>query len=213
MAGSTNAPFGLRPIRHWAGNPWNGATRVLVDVGSTALYIGDPVYRKVVDAGETSGKYLGCDILTGADVTAADNQLLGVITSRAGRVVNGQLQAPTDLNTYTVASETGSAINCVVDMSVCFLVQNNASGTEAYTWCGKNTDLVSGSGSTTTGLSGWAFKGSSAAADSSSGCLIVGLWDDPLNVATDAYGIWELLITIPYIALGGYSATTGVLGL
>lgn len=222
MAGSTNAPFGLQPVRHWNGNPWNQATRVLCAVdGNTALYVGDPVYRKVVDAKDTSGIYLGCDILTGGTVNNVTRQVLGVMMSRAGTIVTTGPGRPGMISpvlqtdkVYLPADTDGGLINACVDISVCFIAQSNGSGTPAYTQVGTGISLVAGTGGSDTGISGWALAMSTTSATATTQqTLLIGLWDDPTNAATDTYAIWEVLLNIPYIALGGYSAVTGVLGL
>lgn len=42
-----DAPFGLRPIRHKSGAPYNGAVNpyYVASTYATALFIGDPVIR------------------------------------------------------------------------------------------------------------------------------------------------------------------------
>ena len=59
MAGAVDAPFGMRPLEHWNGNPWNGATRILcTEDGNDAIYMGDPLQWVDVDAQESTGRYL-----------------------------------------------------------------------------------------------------------------------------------------------------------
>ena len=40
---STTAPFGLRPVRHTDGSPWNGQTIACVPASGTAIFLGDIV--------------------------------------------------------------------------------------------------------------------------------------------------------------------------
>lgn len=222
MSGSVNAPFGMRPVEHWSGNPWNGATRILcTEDGNDALYIGDPLYRVVNDAKEITGRYMACDQLTGSGtVDGVDDQVLGVMIARAGQSVaagaGGAPELTHDSTVYIPADTDAALLYTCVDQSVVFLMQADGAGGSAaymvYTDCGKNAEIIAGSGSTTTGLSGFAIDGSTAAADASDNLLIVGLWDDPSNDVSHQYSLWTVLVNIPWVALGGYDATNGTLG-
>jgi hypothetical protein len=81
-----------------------------------------------------------------------------------------------------------------------------------YTDAGKNGECTSGSGSNATGLSGFVISGTSMAADASDNLLVLGLWDDPVNLVGDQYALWMVLVNIGWFAPGGYSAVTGTLG-
>ena len=79
MANATNY-WGLRPVKHQGGAPWNGVTEKCF-VGSddpTALYIGQPVQISTdSSASDATAKYtsvLACDVID-ADI------IYGVITS------------------------------------------------------------------------------------------------------------------------------------
>ncbi len=74
---NNDAPFGLRPIEHLNGLPWNGVTRrcYLPSTDANAMYIGDAV--DVAGSSDTSGV---CP--TVAKATAGDgNPIFGVITA------------------------------------------------------------------------------------------------------------------------------------
>ncbi len=219
MAGSVNAPFGMRPVEHWSGNPWNGATRVLcTEDGNDALYVGDPLYRVVNDAKETTGRYLAVDQLTGTtQVSTVDDQILGVMTSRAGQAIAaGVGGAPELLSTDTVyiPGDTDAALlNACVDANTVYVVQTDGAGTAmVYTDAGKNADLITGAGSTATGISGFVLDGSSCAATADKNLLIIGLWDDPSNDVSDQYGLWKCLVCIGWFAPGGYDPILGTKG-
>lgn len=217
MAGDVNAPFGMKAVEHWNGNPWNGATRILcTEDGNDALFIGDPLYRVVNDAKETTGRYMACDQLAGSGtVDDVDDQVLGVMTSRAGQSLAAGAGGIGELlqsdYIYIPADTDAALLNAVVDQSVVFLMQTDE--TMIYTDCGKNAAIVAGTGSTVTGLSGFALDGSSAAADASHPLLVVGLWDDPSNAVSDTYSLWLVYLNVPWVAVGGYSATSGTLGI
>lgn len=216
MAGSVNAPFGMRPIEHWSGSPWNGATRILcTEDGNDALYIGDPLYRVVNDAKEVTGRYLAVDQLTGAGtVDGVDDQILGVMTSRAGQSFSaGSGGAPdltADQTVYIPADTDAALLNAVVEADVVYLMQTDS--TMVYTDAGKNAEVGTGSGSTYSGLSGFVITGTTAAADASDNLLVIGLLDDPLNKVADQYSLWMVLVNIAWFAPGGYDAILGTLG-
>lgn len=69
MAYGTNAPFGLRPIMHLDGSPWNGGLQNLsISSGyATTIGYGDPVTTlsdgtvgRAVSAGPLLGVFMGC---------------------------------------------------------------------------------------------------------------------------------------------------------
>ena len=217
MAGAVNAPFGMRPVEHWSGSPWNGATRILVaETSNDALFIGDPLQHVVNDATEVSGRYLACDAITGdGTVTAVDDQILGVMVSRAGDSVSAGGGGAPDLEAsdtvYIPADTNGALLNAVVDADTVYLAQTNA--TMVYTDAGKNAEIIVGSGSTVTGLSAFVINGSSAGADASDQLLVLGLWDDPSNLVTDVYSLWLCIVNIAWAIPGGYTAILGTLGI
>jgi hypothetical protein len=216
MAGSVNAPFGMRPVESWSGNPWNGATRILCsEDGNDALYVGDPLFRAVNDAKEITGRYMAVDQLAGgAGVAAVTNQIMAVMVSRAGQSVAPGVGGPPELlqsdSVYIPGDTDGALLNAVVDANVVHLMQSDAA--MVYTDAGKNADCVIGSGSTATGLSGFAIGGSSAAADGNLNLLVIGLWDDPSNLVGDTYSLWNVLVNIGWFVPGGYTAILGTLG-
>ena len=56
---NTDAPFGLRPVRHLNGSSWNGQTiRCFIHASyAYALFVGDPVmYQTELDYKDTTGK-------------------------------------------------------------------------------------------------------------------------------------------------------------
>lgn len=219
MAGSTNAPFGMRPVEYWSGNPWNGATRPCVsETSNDALYIGDPLYRVVNDAQKTCGRYLALDQLTGdgTTVTAVDDQIFGVLVSHEGQFASaGDIGAPELLQSMTVYVPSSASpaylLNVSVDANVVYLIQGDEAATD-YTDAGKNTVPVTGTGSTVTGLSGFVADISNVAADASDSLLLLGILDDPTNLIADTYALWLCLVNIGWFAPGGYDPILGTLG-
>ena len=138
---NSNAPSGLRPVRLRSGAPYNGAARryYVASSDGTALYIGDPV------------------IFSG---TADADGVAGVVraTAAGGAYVLGSVVAveadTRDSLTYRAASTSRYVYVCD-DPEMLFEIQEDAvGGALAVTDVGLNADLIIGSGSTTTGLSG-----------------------------------------------------------
>jgi len=138
---NSNTPFGLRPIRHNSGEPYNGsANRYFVPASdSTALYIGDPVI--IAGSADADG------VATVTKATAAGGAYM------LGPVVSVE-QVTRDSTTYREAS-TARYVWVADDPDLVFLVQEDGvGGALAVTDVGLNADWVAGSGSTVTGLSG-----------------------------------------------------------
>jgi len=138
---NSNTPFGLRPIRHINGEPYNGsATRYYVPASdSTALYIGDPVI--IAGSADADG------VATVTKATAAGGAYM------LGPVVSVE-PITRDSTTYREAS-TARYVWVADNPDLVFLVQEDGvGGALAVTDVGLNADWIAGSGSTVTGLSG-----------------------------------------------------------
>lgn len=137
---NANTPFGLRPVRHRNGAPYNGAaTRYFVPAAdSTALFIGDPV----IIAGSADADGVG----TVTRATAAGGAFL------LGAVVSVEPDTR-DSPTYRVAS-TARYVYVADNPDLVFEIQEDAvGGALAAVDVGLNADLVAGTGSAITGLS------------------------------------------------------------
>jgi hypothetical protein len=158
---NANVPRGLVPYAHYDGSVWNGSANIYyVAAGyATALYIGDPVVTHSAsnDANGVPAVQLG----------ASGSPIVGSVV---GIVNGGPLAAPIvtvtrDLPIYHPAS-TAQYILVADDPTLLFWIQDDASTQSTYApnlWSGKNANLVSGTGSTTTGYSGWQLQASSVA--------------------------------------------------
>jgi len=147
---NANTPFGLRPVRHRSGAPYNGAaTRYFVPASdSTALYIGDPVI--IAGSSDADG------VATVTRATAAGGAFL------LGPVVSVESETRDSL-TYRAAS-TARYVWVADDPDLQFEIQEDGvGGALAVTSVGQNVDLVAGTGSTVTGLSGFQADSSTAA--------------------------------------------------
>lgn len=153
---NSNTPFGLRPVRHRNGAPYNGAATLYYVPASdgTALYIGDPVV--------IGGSADAAGVPSAIRATAAGGSyVLGAVISVdpvLGAGANGRSST-----TYRAAS-TERYIWVADDPDLVFEIQEDGvGGALAAANIGQNIDLVSGSGSTTTGLSGFQADSSTAA--------------------------------------------------
>lgn len=139
---NVNTPFGLRPVRHRSGAPYNGAaTRYCVPASdSTALFLGDPVI--IAGGADADG------VATVTRATAAGgNYLLGAVVA-----VEPETR---DSTTYRAAS-TLRYVYVADDPDLVFEMQEDAvGGALAAADVGLNADLVAGNGSTATGWSGF----------------------------------------------------------
>jgi hypothetical protein len=189
-----DAPFGLRPVRHLNGNPWNGAVRqYYVPSGdSTAIFIGDPV---TITGNANSTEIQGCPVGSLSEVTRATvGDTPGTGTFIAGVVV-GVAPVTADSLKYRAAS-TERILLVVDDPDVVFEIQNDAAVTVDGI-VGFNAVLIAThAGSTVTGLSGIELDCSSdvPAADASNQLYVIGLAKKQDNSATEANAVWEVLI-------------------
>lgn len=150
---NTDAPFGLRPIKHKGGAPYTGAANpyYIPSTYATALFIGDPVIKtgtantaEVTEPG--AGKFIPGSLPEINKAAAGDgNAITGVIV--------GFSPDPDNLSrSYNPASTERIAYVCD-DPDVIFEIQ--ADGAIAATQVGLNAVLIyTNAGSTTTGLSG-----------------------------------------------------------
>lgn len=187
------APFGLRPTRYRNGSPWSGKCTpyYVPSTDATALYRGDPVVI-VGDSNTTEisgfppGTLSSVTIATAGDTPGTGTLITGVMW--------GVYDATRETNIYRAAS-TEQIIWVVDDPDVVFQIQDSGDGVPDNDWVGLNANLVSGTGSTYTGLSGWKLdaNGDPPAADASNQLLILNLSRIQKNDADD-YGVWDVLI-------------------
>lgn len=193
---NADTPFGLRPIRHRNGAPYNGAVNPYYVNASyaTALFIGDPVIKVAGGSNAAAIKVPGVGsfgIGTLPEVekaTAGDgNRITGVIVGFAAQ--------PTDLETkHSKASTEAVALVCD-DPDVIFEIQ--ADGAIPAASMGLNAVLIyTHAGSTVTGLSGVELDTTSdvPAADASNQLLILRAVNRDDNDTTLTHAKVEVLI-------------------
>jgi hypothetical protein len=151
---NVNVARGLIPYRHFDGSVWNGSVNLYFVPSSfaTALFIGDPV--TLLHTANDANGIPGVTIST----AGAGNPVLGSVV---GIAPGGTptIAVTRDLAIYRPAS-TAQYILVADDPTLMFQVQDDGTGATLNQWPGGNTNLVSGTGSTVTGYSGWQMSGS-----------------------------------------------------
>lgn len=146
-----NAPFGLRPVKHTNGAPYNGAFRAYLvpSSDSTALFIGDPVIKAgssntTVVSAPGAGTFGVGSLPTITRATAGTtNRITGVIVGFAGDA-NAPLSRP---------ASTERVVYVCDDPDILFEIQS--SGALAATDVGLNSVITFAvAGSAFTGKSG-----------------------------------------------------------
>lgn len=188
---NVDAPFGLRPIRHKSGAPYNGACERYVAASgyATDLFVGDPV---VITGNSNSTAVRGYQPGTLSEVekaTAGDgNAITGVIVGF--EPVDGF-----DSPIYGPAS-TQRILLVADDPDLVFLIQDDGAAALTADSVGLNAVLIyTHSGNTTTGRSGVELDTNSdpPAADASNQLFIQRLYNVPDNELA-VHAKWEVTI-------------------
>lgn len=191
---NVQTPFGLRPVRHADGSPWNGQTlRCYISVSyATALYIGDPVLLTagaVLTQMDATAKHYTINASDGATGAV----IRGVITSFEPLADNLTLQ-------YNPASTERWAQVCMAP-DIVFQVRGDGTA-ESAVFVGENATMSAGTDSTVTGVSGMQLDESSANPTYQAHPLhVLGLSDIEGNELL-AYAVWDVLINTCYNTTG-----------
>lgn len=186
---NVDSPFGLKPVRYLNGAPWNGQVRryLLPSSDSAKRYIGDPVTL----GGDAGASGL---LVNGIPAWGLPTCAIGVAGSPWVGVIVGFEVDPGDLSIrYGPASENRIALVCD-DPNVIFEVQEVSAGTALTSAAvGLNADGVAGTGSDTTGYSGWELNNSGEAVTVTLNLKILGLVQREDNDYGE-HAKWEVLI-------------------
>ncbi len=203
------AGFGLRPLRHINGAPWNGATHraYIAAADGVATFVGDAV-RIVAPTGSTGSSENEPSGLCSVVQTAAGSiPVYGVVASFEPNRDNLSLQyRPVSVLRY---------VNLIVDPTVVFVIEEDGAGTPlALASIGLNADIVVGTGNTTTGRSAMQLNSDSQATTIGLPLKVLGLYQAANNnarVGNSAAPLcqWEVLINNWALAAGGLG-TIGV---
>lgn len=190
MANPTGA-FGLRLIRSNGGGELRTIPCSISANYATALFVGDPVTISATLADrDSTARYPTIIAATAGD----GNRVIGVITSFE--------PLPTDLSKNYNPASTARVAQVCVDPNAVYEVRGDGSGTPAASWVFANANLVSGSGSTTTGKSGWALDESTPSADQSNQLLIVGASSRVDESNLEDYTLWEVQLNTQFDTVG-----------
>jgi hypothetical protein len=179
-----DTPFGFKPVRNMNGSPWNGKANVyyVPSTDATALFKGDAV--KLAGAADATGKF------PTVAQAAATNAVCGVIIGFADNP-HVMIHPDTPNRDYRPAS-TAMYVLVVDDPFVIFEVQEDSVGNSiTAAMVGLATDIVVGTGSTTTGKSAMELD-SSDTATAAGQCRIMRLVNREDNALGD-HAKWEVL--------------------
>ncbi len=201
MAANATGPYGLKPLRHLDGSPWNGATRqcYISSAYATALYVGDPVlFSPTLAEKDPTGKLPTINKSGGTAGVLAR----GVIVSFEPLV--------TDLSkVYNPASTTRIA-NVCFDPDVVYKIRGSGVALTSVI-PGQNAVMIaSTAGSTVSGLSGMALdEGTTTAPNTTQNFTlhILGLLDREDN-ALAANAEYEVLLNTATLAAGRFLGIT-----
>lgn len=197
---NANIASGLRPIND-NGTPWSGQGRLVAFPASQTgnIFIGDPL----VPLGGTDAYGVP---LVGIATAGAANNILGGFMGVANGPSGSGSTLTRDLPVYRQASIANYGWVCD-DPNQLYVIQEDSNGgaIAAATGGFANGNLVSGTGSTVTGLSGWQLQSSSvsSSANPTYQLRLIGLVRGPDNaIGTNAK--WMVRINLPALwALGG----------
>jgi hypothetical protein len=159
---NSNAPRGLIPYRRASGDPYNGSVNIYYVPASngTAIYVGDPV--QIVSAEADLQGIPAVRVITAGNGTDSGISTYGLIGAMVGVVNGGQPAIPLlQSSPVYMPASTAGYILVSDDPEALYEVQENGNmggaspAAGSVPGPGKNVDLVSGTGSTVTGYSGW----------------------------------------------------------
>ena len=180
---NANTPRGLVPYRKYDGSYWTGAANMYyVPSGyGTALYVGDPV-----DIVSSSNDANGVQAVQLATVgSPMIGSIVGIVSGGAPGAAT--IAVTRDLPIYHPAS-TAQYLLVSDDPNLLYWIQDDGtapgSARAPNLWPGRNANLVSGTGSTVTGWSGWQLAGSTVATTNTLDLKIMGALLEADNVVS-----------------------------
>lgn len=202
MANNTQNAFGLRPKGPLQGADWTGKLRpyYLPSTYNTSVFIGDPVI--ITGTSNTAAvEVIGGKFIVGS--LAEVNLATAGTTNKVTGVVCGFMPVTQASLIYGLAATERVAL-CSVDPFMVYEIQAGATALAATT-VGLDAVLKSGTGSTTTGLSGWFMDSGDTTAPSAGATLqlhILNVSNIDGNDVASAYATWDVTINLPSYAHG-----------
>ena len=178
---NADTPRGIIPYRHFDGSVWNGSANIYYVPSGYAvnLFIGDPV--EVINTSNDANGIPAVRVFQTPGTTAFIGSVVGIV-SGGGAVGNYSLPILQNSPIYHPAS-TAQYILVADDPTLLYMVQDNAAAQAVAPnlWPGLNANLVSGTGSTTTGYSGWELASDTVAATNTLDVKIMSALQQPDN--------------------------------
>jgi hypothetical protein len=211
---NADTPFGLRPLRHRSGAPYNGAANpYYIPVGyGTALFIGDPV-TKTGTANTAAVAVPGLGKFAIATLPEINRTTVGDNNSITGVIV-GFSARPSSLDQNYNPASTERVAFVADDPDLVFEIQ--ADGAIPATSIGLNAVLIAThAGSTVTGVSGHELDTTSdvPAADASNQLMILRQVNRADNEPNAIWNKLEVMISNHTEGHGNTARTDGILGI
>jgi hypothetical protein len=192
---NSNAPFGLRPI-NYGGTGWSGQGRLVYFPTSqnANIFLGDPL----IPLGTTDA--FGVPAV-GIASAGATGRFAGVFNGIMNGPAGSGFTVTRDLPVYRQASLANYGL-MLDDPDIEYAIQEDSDGGAIADTTGgyANGNLVSGSGSTVTGFSGWQLDSSTVASGNPTYQVkIVGLVRGPDNVLGN-YAKWRVRLNLAALA-------------
>lgn len=192
---NNNAPYGLKPV-NFDGTTWSGQGRLIYipSSQSTAIFIGDPL----VPLGTTDAYGVPAfGLATGGATNRIAGAFLGNTNGPAGSGSTLLQSSPI----YHAASTAGYGFITDSDAISFSIMEDSVGGAIAITTGGyANGNLIAGTGSTVTGLSGWMLDSSTVATGNATYQVkVLGLDRGPDNVIGN-YARWIVQLNTSALA-------------
>lgn len=174
-----DAAFGLRPVQHLDGSPWNGKLSMYLvpAADGTAIFVGDLVKKEATVGGGAAGLYVNgynCEGMPTIIVAAATDTVRGVVM--------GFLPNQDNLmQLHRVASTNRIALVCDSPDVVYEIQEDSVGNNIAAAAIGNNFDSAYTAGSTVTGRSKVELDSSDASGTATAQLRLLGLVQRPGN--------------------------------
>lgn len=189
---NSNSPFGLKPV-NMNGTPWSGQGRLVAFKSSDSnnIFVGDPVAYP--SGGGTDA--FGVPYVTIATAGTGD-PILGAFIGVSNGPAGSGFTVTRDLPVYRQASIANYGF-VSDDPNLLFAIQEDSVGgaIAAATSAGALADLVAGTGSTVTGMSGWMLDSSTVGTGATLQVKVIELFRGPDN-ALGNFAKWVIRLNL-----------------